>query len=150
MTGGSHPVLTGGCRCGGVRFEISEVLDAGYCHCSQCRRRSGAPVFAFLSVTDAHFVLLQGDLVNEPSETTGTRYYCNQCRSEIALHYENAEFGVIHALGCGLLDRPDLVAPVFHQFYADRLEWLNIEDDLPRFSGNQISHPRDRRSPYTG
>ena len=133
MTIAPHPVLTGGCRCGGVRFEISEVLDAGYCHCSQCRRRSGAPVFAFVSVKDADFVLLQGEMVSEPSETAGERYYCDKCRAEITLRYENPEFGVIQALGLGLLDRPALVQPVFHQFYTDRLDWLNIEDDLPAF-----------------
>ena len=35
--------LTGGCNCGGVRFELtSPPLHASYCHCTRCQRRSGA------------------------------------------------------------------------------------------------------------
>jgi hypothetical protein len=37
------PELTGGCLCGGVRFELTEApLTAGYCHCTRCQRRTGA------------------------------------------------------------------------------------------------------------
>jgi hypothetical protein len=38
--------LTGGCLCGGVRYEVSEPLVvAGYCHCARCRRRTGAAAY---------------------------------------------------------------------------------------------------------
>ena len=34
--------LTGGCLCGGVRFEVVEPLvSASYCHCTRCQRRTG-------------------------------------------------------------------------------------------------------------
>jgi hypothetical protein len=50
----------------------------------------------------------------------GTRRYCAACRSEIDLIYENAEFGIVHAIGIGLLDQPELIQPVFHQFIDER------------------------------
>jgi len=35
--------LTGGCLCGGVRYEISAPLvGASYCHCTRCQRRTGS------------------------------------------------------------------------------------------------------------
>lgn len=39
----SAETFAGGCSCGAVRFEIGEIFDAGCCHCSICRRMSGAP-----------------------------------------------------------------------------------------------------------
>lgn len=140
--------LTGGCRCRSACFEIKDVLDAGYCHCSQCRRRSGAPVFAFLSVQDAAFRWRGGQLISEPSEAVGVRDYCAYCRSEVCLRFENPEFGVLRAIGVGLLDEPALIRPTFHQFTADALPWLEIQDNLPRFVDNRISHPRERPRPF--
>src|SRR3954451_16829882 len=37
--------LTGGCMCGGVRFELSEpLLIPLFCHCKRCQRRTGTGV----------------------------------------------------------------------------------------------------------
>ena len=35
--------ITGGCLCGGVRFELTRAAHqaAGYCHCTRCQRRTG-------------------------------------------------------------------------------------------------------------
>ena len=36
------PAVTGGCLCGGVRFELTEpATGAGYCHCTRCQHRTG-------------------------------------------------------------------------------------------------------------
>ena len=36
-------MLKGSCLCGGVRYEIdAELQSVSYCHCSQCRKASGA------------------------------------------------------------------------------------------------------------
>ena len=35
--------ITGGCLCGGVRFEATlPFSDANYCHCSRCRKHAGS------------------------------------------------------------------------------------------------------------
>jgi len=40
-------MLTGGCMCGGVRFEVDEPLvSASYCHCTRCQRRTGTAASA--------------------------------------------------------------------------------------------------------
>jgi hypothetical protein len=48
-------LLRGGCPCDAARFEITNVFDAGYCHCNRCRKQTGAPVFAFVHVPRAAF-----------------------------------------------------------------------------------------------
>jgi hypothetical protein len=49
----------GGCFCGAVRFELTEILDAGYCHCSNCRRFSGAPLLVWANAP-GHAAHVQG------------------------------------------------------------------------------------------
>jgi hypothetical protein len=40
-------MITGGCLCGGVRYEVTEPLTtASYCHCTRCQRRSGTAASA--------------------------------------------------------------------------------------------------------
>ena len=37
-----NQVITGGCACGGVRYEVhGKLRDVITCHCVQCRRTSG-------------------------------------------------------------------------------------------------------------
>ena len=37
----------GSCLCGGVRYEVEEVLVARYCHCSRCRAMPEAEALKF-------------------------------------------------------------------------------------------------------
>ena len=47
---------TGGCLCGGVRYELaSEPFDCGWCHCRTCQLYGGAPAMAFASVPEEDF-----------------------------------------------------------------------------------------------
>jgi hypothetical protein len=46
--------LGGGCPCDAVRFEITEVFDAGYCHCNRCRKSTGAPVLRSFMSQELH------------------------------------------------------------------------------------------------
>jgi adenylate cyclase len=36
---GENNVLTGGCACGGVRYEVTApFVSSNYCHCTRCQR----------------------------------------------------------------------------------------------------------------
>jgi glutathione-dependent formaldehyde-activating enzyme len=56
----------GGCLCGGVRYEVTApFLRANFCHCSRCRKHTGAAASAQGRVPHEAFRLLAGDeLVN--------------------------------------------------------------------------------------
>jgi aspartate racemase len=54
-------IIRGGCLCGGVRYEVrGAFLRAGHCHCSRCRRHSGAAVGTQGRVRREDFTLLSG------------------------------------------------------------------------------------------
>ena len=57
--------LTGGCLCGGVRYEVSEPLvSASYCHCTRCQRRSGTAASAQARIVPGSLTIVSGgDLV---------------------------------------------------------------------------------------
>ena len=56
--------LTGSCLCGGVRYEITGPFRrAGHCHCSRCRKHSGAAAGTQGRVLQEHFRLTQGGIL---------------------------------------------------------------------------------------
>src|SRR5215469_15217394 len=136
--------LGGGCPCDAVRFEITDVFDAGYCHCNRCRKSTGAPVFAFVHVPRTAFKLLSGKLVAEAWETLGQMMICASCCGSVCFDMGDRN---LLSIGIGLLDDPSRVRPTFHQCTSSKLPWLDINDSLPRFSDNTITHPKERSSP---
>src|ERR1700752_2191842 len=54
-------MLTGGCFCGKVRYEISAApVGSTVCHCVDCRRATGAPFVGWMSVPWSAFRLVAG------------------------------------------------------------------------------------------
>ena len=42
--------VTGGCMCGAIRYEATgKPIIVAYCHCTDCRGITGAPVVGYLS-----------------------------------------------------------------------------------------------------
>jgi len=72
-------VLRGGCFCGANRFEAGDLYDAGYCHCSMCRRFSGAPAVAWANLRGRDFRLVRGAPRGFRSSEHWVRYFCPSC-----------------------------------------------------------------------
>ena len=147
ILGGGNVVsvlLQGGCPCDAVRFQITEVFDTGYCRCNRCREQTGAPVSAFVVVPRAAVTLLTGELVAEPWERLGQGMICESCRGKVC--FDMGDRNLV-SIGIGRLDEPARVRPTFHQCVSSKLPWLEIDDSLPRFGENTISHPKERESP---
>ena len=65
--------LTGGCLCESIRYEVDKVFDSGYCHCSMCRKLSGAPVLVWGVVKAPYFRLVKGTPTEYASSENGIR-----------------------------------------------------------------------------
>jgi hypothetical protein len=134
--------LVGGCLCGAVRYEIARVFDVIYCHCSRCRKATGAPILACAYVERDAFRLTRGRPLAYASSAEGDRCFCGECGS--ALYFEGRG-GRYYSVHVGTLDDPEQVPPRIHQCIETRLGWLALEDDLPRVKGNTLPHPDTRR-----
>jgi hypothetical protein len=126
--------LTGGCLCGGVRFEVDEAPEsASYCHCTRCQRRTGTAASAQARVPAAALRIVQGEeLVREWAPPDGwPKCFCSACGS--ALWSRDPE-GTIFGVRLGAFDSDPEVRPAYRQYVAYAAAWEEIPDDgLPRF-----------------
>jgi len=129
-----HP-LQGSCLCGGVRFEVTAPFRwANHCHCSRCRKHSGAFGETQGRVPRDGFRLLQGEeliRVYRPDDGR-VKAFCSVCGSSLFGNEwpEGDEIGI----RLGALDGDPGIRPQFHTFVASRAPWDELPDDgLPRY-----------------
>ena len=127
--------LTGGCLCGGVRFELDAPPEnASYCHCTRCQRRSGTAASAQARVAPGSLRVTAGeDLVREYAPPDGwAKCFCGACGS--ALWSRDPARGAL-GVRLGAFDGDPGVRPQYRQFVAYAASWEPIPDDgLPRFA----------------
>ncbi len=125
-------VSSGHCLCGAVRYEVAGPLtDVHACHCGQCRRQSGHFVVA-ASARRADFTLNEnGALKWFRSSDVAERGFCSECGS--ALFWRDG--GDEISINAGSLDQPTGLKLESHIFVADKADYYEIDDDLPKHQG---------------
>jgi hypothetical protein len=128
--------LTGGCLCGGVRFEVSAPLvRANYCHCTRCQRRSGCGAAVTAATVRGSFSVTQGSELLKGYEPPGggfTKVFCSHCGGHLYSHNptDPEELGV----RMGAFDGDPGIRPGLHQWVDSAAVWEPIPDDgLPRY-----------------
>jgi len=130
----------GGCLCGAVRYRAEALpLRAVICHCSMCRKHSGAPAMAFVHFPARAFAWLRGEPTRYRSSTYAERGFCSKCGSTLTMHEEVLGDRVQVALGS--LDEPGRVRPDDHVWTQDQLPWFEIADQLRRFKRSSAAVP---------
>jgi hypothetical protein len=126
--------LTGGCNCGGVRFEVAEPLvSASWCHCTRCQRRTGGPASAQARAKPGSLRISQGEELLRAWEPPDgfAKVFCSECGSSM---WSKSPDGTSYAIRLGVFDSDPGIRPSSHQFVAYKPAWDEIPDDgLPRF-----------------
>jgi hypothetical protein len=122
----------GQCHCGAVRYEMpAEAIHKALCHCSDCRRHSGAPMVAW-GLVGKDQLTINGETKEYASSEHGRRHFCAQCGT--ALFYTNdAIFPGQIDVQTATLDDPDTIAPDAQIQTAERIGWMERLDQLPTF-----------------
>lgn len=131
-------LITGRCYCGAIEIRAMRAPHViTYCHCSDCRRVTGAPVAAFAAFDESAvtFTPSEGHMVD--ANPGVTRSFCGKCGSPLAGRYDYLPGMVYVALG--VLDQAGDLAPQLHAHDSQRLQWLHIDDELERFPGTARS-----------
>jgi len=136
--------LRGSCLCGGIRYEIEGTLGRVVnCHCSMCRKATGAAFRTRAAVASADFHWRAGaDLLARYRSSPGEeRTFCRVCGATLVtlFHDQPDQLG----LALGTLDDDPGVRASAHVFVASKAPWFEIEDDLPRFSAGHSAAPLD-------
>jgi hypothetical protein len=130
------PSLTGGCLCGGVRFELGEpALRASYCHCTRCQGRTGTGASAQAQIDGSTFRLVAGEeLVKAWRHREGgfEKCFCSECGAH--LFSRNPDNPAQMAIRMSAFDGDPGVRPSRRTFVAYAAAWEPIPDDgLERF-----------------
>ncbi|MCV6583962.1 MAG: GFA family protein [Marinibacterium sp.] len=108
--------------------------SVAYCHCSDCRRWTGAPVGAFVAVAPAQ-LRVSPPLGAPFSAVPGVdRWRCDRCGSPIAARFDYLPDQIY--LPIGVMDQADALPPALHCHSASQLSWLHLTDGLPRNDGS--------------
>ncbi len=121
---------TGACLCGAVKYTVAGPLRPVIaCHCKQCQRTSGFHVAA----TSAHrdTVEIDGDVTWYRSSDTAKRGFCGTCGSNLFWDGSGQNLSVF----AGSLDAPTGLKLAGHIYCADKGDYYEIDDDLPKAAG---------------
>lgn len=135
------PGTSGGCLCGGVRFELTEPpTTAGYCHCTRCQRRTGTGASAQARIDGRTLQLLEGaHLLRGWRHRDGgfEKLFCTACGAH--LFSRNPEDPNQMSVRMGAFDGDPGVRPSWRAFVAYAAPWEPIPDDgLPRFPEGKV------------
>ena len=122
----------GGCFCGAIRYRIeAEPIHVNYCHCRMCQRLSGAPVVSWATFNTRDLHLLKGAPEWFRSSDIATRGFCAECGTQLLWRADREADQT--DLTAASLDDPNSVRPSDHIWTESQLDWISIDDHLPRY-----------------
>ena len=128
----SNRVLAGACRCGAVRYQVSDAfLYAANCHCSGCRAATGSAFKAFAGIEREKLTITDGlDNIAVVGQHDANDTRCRACGSFLFSVVRDGAF--VHVAMGSLVDAPS-ISPTEHIFVGSKAPWFEITDDLPQF-----------------
>lgn len=132
-------MVKGSCLCGAVRFEFDarSILLVDNCHCTMCRKVSGAAFGTFLTIPATDFRWIAGEEVVATYESSPgyRRAFCRICGSRAPeTQLPNPSHVSIPA---GSLDDDPGIGPQINIFTANKAPWYTISDSLPSIPGQE-------------
>jgi hypothetical protein len=128
----NDPTLSGQCFCGAVHYAVAdEFRYAANCHCSNCRRTTGAAFKPFAGIARDKLRVTKGaDNLMVYGEENGNDTHCKTCGSLLYSVVRDGAF--VHVAMGTLIDDPN-IRPTAHIFVGSKAPWFTITDDLPQY-----------------
>lgn len=125
--------MLGGCLCGAVRYRVDGPPKAiANCHCSMCRKHSGAAFLTYVAYDKTGFAFERGTPVPFRSSELVVRSHCAACGSPVT--FEDTDANTIWVT-VGSTDSPNELIPTVNGFIDDKVTWLELDHRVPAWPG---------------
>jgi len=125
--------MQGSCLCGEIVFEIDEPIPNVYlCHCSLCRKATGASSNTALIIPASQFRWIKGeDAIQRFELASGYgNEFCRHCGSPVpGAAKQEASYWV----PAGLLDGRPNIKVARHIYVGSKAPWDEIGGDAPQY-----------------
>ena len=147
MTGSAKSnarILAGECFCRAVGYAVAdEFAYAMNCHCSNCRRTTGAAFKPFAGIARDRLGVTRGvDNLTAYGDEANHDAHCGRCGSLLYSVVRDGAF--VHVAMGTLVDDPS-IRPTAHIFVGSKAPWFAITDDLPQYQEHLM--PRGAAAP---
>ena len=123
---------TGQCHCGAIRYEVSGTpVYHALCHCSDCRRATGAPVVSWALFPRSQ-VSITGATKAYASSENARRLFCGDCGTSLFYTNEVIFPGMIDVQS-STLDDPGALPLMIEVQTAERIGWMSPMEGLAQF-----------------
>jgi len=128
-------IARGSCLCGKVHYQIAGNLGVFQnCHCSRCRKVSGAMHASNMFAAKEDFTWMNGESDIVRYELSDAKYFattfCRHCGSNLPWLSRNGKTMVIPA---GTLDDDPDIRPGSNCFFGSRAPWHTNASELPNY-----------------
>ena len=128
--------LRGSCLCGLITYEVQPpVSKFAHCHCSRCRKATGAAHASNVYVPAEQLLWRSGhDHIRRfdlASALSFAKWFCDRCGSPVPRISRSGKLAVVPA---GSLDDVPHDMPSARIFCSSDVPWACRGDGLPRFS----------------
>ena len=129
----SESPIHGSCLCGKVTFEVGPpFLRMVHCHCSRCRKSTGAGHGTNLITDPAGFKWLTGEALishyDVPDAKSYGKWFCSHCGCPVPRATRDGSRMVVPA---GSLDDVPPLKPSDNIFWGSRAPWGCADNGLP-------------------
>ncbi len=126
------PKLSGGCMCGGARYEVDGDLHfSSVCHCPSCRKAAGAPLVGW-AIFEAAAVSCDRSTVKVFESSEGVRRsFCPVCGT--TLFFEADMMPGLIDITTESLDEPDAAVPTAQIWTMHETKCVKAFGGMARF-----------------
>ena len=128
-------VVTGGCYCGEIRYEINGSQEAAFqCHCRECQYITGGNTNIVIVFAESNFNYTKGvasTFARTDLENPVARHFCGTCGTGIGSRSPSRPNSMI--VKVGTLDNPENYQAQAAIFTCDRQAYHYIPNNIPSF-----------------